>query len=156
FKEEHYRRLAYANEHFQSGKAGFRTDRGRIYVMFGPPDEIEAHPSGGYYQRPGEEGGGATSTYPFEVWRYPYLEEIGQEINIEFVDPCMCGDYHMTLDRSEKDALLYVPNAGATWYEEMGLASKPDRFMQGGLEHLGKGPFNRQGLNTTEFDRLEQ
>lgn len=155
FKEEHYRRIAYANEHFQAGKAGFRTDRGRIYIMFGPPDEIESHPSGGTYDRPIDEGGGRTSTFPFEVWRYRYLEDIGQDIKIEFVDNCMCGDYHMSLDPSEKDALLYVPNAGQTLYEQLGLASKVDRFTQGGIEHLGTGPhmMARQGK---EFDRLEQ
>jgi len=155
FKEEHYRRIAYANERYQSGKAGFRTDRGRIYVIFGPPDEVESHPTGGYYQRPAEEGGGSTSTYPFEIWRYRYLEEIGQEIHIEFVDTCMCGDYHMTIDRSEKDALLLVPNAGQTWFEEMGLASKTDRFVTGGIERLGKGPLSSHRQHNNEFDRLD-
>ncbi|MGH9578813.1 MAG: GWxTD domain-containing protein, partial [Terriglobales bacterium] len=153
YKEEHYRRLAYANEHFQAGRAGFRTDRGRIYVMFGPPDEIDSHPSGGNYQRPQEEGGGSTSTFPFEIWRYRYLEDIGQEIMIEFVDTCMCGDYHLTIDRSEKDALLYTPNAGPTWFEEMGIANKADRF-SGGLERLGLGPFGAN-LQSKQFDRLE-
>src|SRR6185369_4571075 len=38
YKEEHYRRITYANEHFAAGKPGWKTDRGRIYVMFGPPD----------------------------------------------------------------------------------------------------------------------
>jgi GWxTD domain-containing protein len=155
FKEEHYRRIAYANEHFQAGKSGFRTDRGRMYIVFGPPDEIEAHPSGGYYDRPADEGGGSTSTYPFEVWRYRYLEDIGQDIQIEFVDTCMCGDYHMTMDRSEKDALLNVPGAGATLYESLGMASKVDRFTNGGLERIGQGPFN-QGAKYKQFDRLEQ
>ena len=91
FKEEHYRRIAYANEHFAAGKAGWRTDRGRIYIVFGPPDEIDAHPSGGQYNRPMEEGGGETSTYPFETWRYRYIEGLGdkgQEVMIEFVDTC--------------------------------------------------------------------
>ena len=111
FKEEHYRRIAYANEHFAAGIPGWKTDRGRIYIKYGPPDEIESHPSGGTYERPIEEGGGSTSTFPFEDWRYRYLEDIGQEVIIEFVDTCMCGDYHMTMDRSEKDALLYTPNA---------------------------------------------
>ncbi|HSA91607.1 MAG TPA: GWxTD domain-containing protein [Terriglobales bacterium] len=157
YKEEHYRRMAYANERFAAGKPGWKTDRGRIYVIFGPPDQIDAHPSGGLYQRPMEEGGGSTSTYPFEVWRYRYLDLPGagqQEVEIEFVDTCMCGDYHMTIDRSEKDALLYVPNAGPTWFEEMGLASKTDRFTRGGMERLGVGPFNRN-LVTSQFDRLE-
>ncbi|HEX2327109.1 MAG TPA: GWxTD domain-containing protein [Candidatus Angelobacter sp.] len=153
YKEEHYRRIAYANEHFPAGMPGWKTDRGRIYIMFGPPDSTDSHPMGGPYQRSAEEGGGQTETYPFEVWRYRYLEGIGQEIEIEFVDQCGCGAYEMTLDRSKKDALLNVPNAGLTTYEEMGLASKADRF-NGGLERLGAGPFN-QNMQTKQFDRLE-
>jgi len=155
FKEEHYRRMAYANEHFAAGIPGWKSDRGRMYIMYGPPDEIESHPSGGSYERPMEEGGGETSTFPFEDWRYRYLEGIGQEIIIEFVDTCMCGDYHMTIDRSEKDALLYTPNAGLTLYEQMGMANKADRFTGGGLEHLGTGPFSSQN-QTKQFDRLEE
>jgi len=155
FKEEHYRRIAYANEHFAAGIPGWKTDRGRIYIVFGPPDEIDSHPSGGTYERPMEEGGGETSTFPFEQWRYRYLEGIGQEVIIEFVDTCMCGDYHMTIDRSEKDALKYTPNAGLTMYEQMGMSSKAQRFSNAGLEQLGAGPFN-QDLQTKEFDRLEQ
>jgi len=155
FKEEHYRRIAYANEHFAAGIPGWKTDRGRMYIVFGPADEIDSHPSGGSYERPMEEGGGETSTFPFEDWRYRYIEGIGQEVIIEFVDTCMCGDYHMTIDRSEKDALKYVPNAGLTLYEQMGMASKTDRFSGGGLEQLGAGPFN-QDLQTKQFDRLEQ
>lgn len=155
FKEEHYRRIAYSNEHFAAGIPGWKTDRGRMYIMYGPPDEIEAHPSGGTYERPMEEGGGETSTFPFEDWRYRYLEGIGQEVIIEFVDTCMCGDYHMTIDRSEKDALLYTPNAGLTLYEQMGMASKTSRFTGGGLERLGTGPFS-QDAQTKQFDRLEQ
>src|SRR5208283_1490801 len=128
FKEEHYRRIAYSNEHFAAGKPGWMTDRGRIYIIFGPPDEIEAHPSGGQYNRPMEEGGGETSTYPFEDWRYRYIEAIEkQEVMIEFVDTCMCGDYHMTIDPNEKDALLHVPGAGLTMYEEQGITNKADR-----------------------------
>src|SRR4029077_20836064 len=95
FKEEHYRRIEYSNEHFAAGIAGWRTDRGRIYMRYGPPDEIDASPSGGAYDRPIEEGGGSTSTYPFEDWRYRYLEGVGQEVIIEFVDTCMCGEFHM-------------------------------------------------------------
>jgi GWxTD domain-containing protein len=154
YKEEHYRRIAYANEHFAAGIPGWKSDRGRIYIMYGPADEIDAHPSGGSYERPMEEGGGETSTFPFEDWRYRYLEGIGQEIIIEFVDTCMCGDYHMTIDRSEKDALKYTPNAGLTLYEQMGMSSKADRFSTSGLEQLGAGPLS-SNLQTKEFDRLE-
>ena len=154
YKEEHYRRIAYANEHFAAGIPGWKTDRGRIYIMYGPPDEIDSHPSGGTYERPMEEGGGETSTFPFEDWRYRYIEGIGQEINIEFVDTCMCGDYHMTIDRSEKDALKYTPNAGLTLYEQMGMATKAQRFQGGGLEQLGMGP-DSASQSSKEFDRLE-
>jgi len=155
FMEEHYRRIAYANEHYAAGIPGWKADRGRIYIVFGPPDEIESHPSGGSYERPMEEGGGETSTFPFETWRYRYLEGIGQEVMIEFVDTCMCGDYHMTMDRSEKDALKYTPNAGLTLYEQMGMSSKASRFTGGGIEQLGSSPFNKD-LQSKQFDRLEQ
>ena len=155
FKEEHYRRIAYANEHFASGIPGWRTDRGRIYIMYGPPNSIDAHPSGGSYQRPLEEGGGDTSTYPFETWNYRYIEGVGQNIDIEFVDPCMCGEYHMTLDRSEKDALLHVPNGGMTLYEQMGMASQAQRFTGPGFENLGPGPMSANE-QSKEFDRLTQ
>ncbi len=155
YKEEHYQRIAYANEHFAAGIPGWKSDRGRIYIMYGKADEVESHPSGGTYERPMEEGGGSTSTFPFEQWRYRYLEGIGQEVIIEFVDTCMCGDYHMTMDRSEKDALLYTPNAGLTMYEQMGMASKASRFSGGGLERLGTGPMSANNA-TKQFDRLEQ
>src|SRR5579864_9459845 len=93
FKEEHYRRIAYANERFSSGIPGWRTDRGRIYIMWGPPDQLESHPTGGTYDRPMEEGGGSTSTYPWETWRWRYLEGIGENIILEFVDPSGSGEY---------------------------------------------------------------
>ena len=153
FREEHYRRIAYANEHYAAGKPGWKTDRGHIYISFGPADSIDSHPSGGSYQRPMDEGGGETSTFPFETWHYRYLEGIGENIDLEFVDSCQCGDYHFTIDRSEKDALLHVPGAGATQYEEMGQAKKADRF-KGGLESLGTGPMS-QGQESKQFDRIE-
>src|SRR3981189_1390515 len=155
FKEEHYRRIAYPNEHFPAGIPGWKTDRGRIYIVFGPAYEIESHPSGGQYERPMEEGGGSTSTFPFEQWRYRYIEDIGQEVIIEFVDTCMCGDYHMTIDRSEKDALKHVPGAGQTMYEQTGQAKQADRFSGGGLEQLGAGPMSSQN-QSKQFDRLDQ
>jgi len=155
FKEEHYRRIAYANEHYASGIPGWKTDRGRIYITFGPPDEIESHPSGGTYERPPEEGGGTTSTFPFEQWRYRYIEDIGNDIIIEFVDPTMSGEYRMTMDPSEKDALLYVPGAGLTMMEQLGLSNKTDRFNRTDGTHLGV-PFGGETQKMNEFNRLEQ
>jgi GWxTD domain-containing protein len=155
YREEHYARIAYANDHFAAGKPGWRTDRGHIYIAYGKPDSIDSHPSGGSYERPMEEGGGNTSTFPFETWHYRYLEGIGDNIDIEFVDTCMCGDYHMTIDRSEKDALKHVPGAGQTLYEQQGQAKQADRFSGGGLEQLGAGPMSAQN-QSKQFDRLDR
>jgi len=153
FKEEHYRRIAYANDKFAAGKPGWKTDRGRIYIEYGAPDSTDSHPSGGTYERPMDEGGGETSTFPFEVWHYRYLEGIGENIDLEFVDTCQCGDYHFTIDRGEKDALMHVPGAGLTQWEEMGQAKKADRF-KGGFENLGTGPLS-SAQASKEFDRIE-
>lgn len=155
YKEEHYRRIAYANEHYASGIPGWKADRGRIYIVYGPPDEIESHPSGGTYERPFEEGGGTTSTYPFEKWRYRYIDDIGNNIEIEFVDPTMSGEYHMTMDPSEKDALLYVPNAGLTLAEQMGTSSKTNRFNRTDGTHLGTGT-GPLPASMNEFERIER
>jgi GWxTD domain-containing protein len=154
FKEEHYRRIAYANEHFASGIPGWKTDRGRMYIMWGPADEVESHPTGGTYDRPMEEGGGSTTTYPFETWRWRYLEGIGENIILEFVDPSGSGEYHLTMDPSEKDALLHVPGAGLSLMEQMGMASKTDRFTRSDGTNL---PTTLGGTpaSMNEFSRLE-
>jgi GWxTD domain-containing protein len=155
FKEEHYRRIAYANEHYASGVPGWKTDRGRMYIMWGPPDEIESHPTGGTYDRPMDEGGGSTTTYPWETWRYRYMEGIGENVIWEFVDPSGSGEYHLTMDPGEKDALLHVPGAGLSLMESMGMASKADRFTRAdGMTTpttLGGTP-----SSMNEFNRLEQ
>ncbi len=153
YKEEHYRRMAYANEHFASGVPGWKTDRGRIYITFGPPDEIEAHPSGGTYQRPAEEGGGSTSTFPFEKWRYRNITDVGQDVVIEFVDPTMSGEYRITIDPNEKDALLHVPGAGPTLLEQMGMMNKADRI---GNPDASAQAFGGAPSRTNQFELLER
>jgi GWxTD domain-containing protein len=153
-KDEHYRRIAYANERFASGIPGWKTDRGRIYIIWGPPDEIESHPAGGPYNRPPEEGGGSTSTFPFEKWRYRYLEGIGTEIILEFVDPSGSGEYRLTMDPSEKDALLYVPGAGLGELEALGVSSKVDRFTRTDGTRLPVSPVGSRARDSV-FDRLE-
>lgn len=154
-RNEHYRRIAYSNERFFSGRPGWMTDRGRIYITFGPPDQIESHPTGGHYQRPFKDGGGSTNTFPFEIWRYRHLEgtDLGNEVIIEFVDPTMTGEYRMTMDPSEKDALINIPNAGLTTLESLGLARKKDRFNNpsGMLFGEPQGQLNRRN---TAFERL--
>ena len=128
FKEQFYERIAYANEHFTSGKAGRLTDRGRIYIKFGKPDEIESHPAGGAYERPSWEGGGSTSTYPFEKWFYRNIPNVGNGVEIEFVDPTGSGEYRIARNPDEKDALIHVPGAGPTIAELSGLDQRSNRI----------------------------
>lgn len=153
-KEEHYRRLAYADEHFSSGIPGRKTDRGRIYIIWGSPDEIDAHPTGGTYERPIHQGGGQSSAYPWEVWRNRHLEGIGENIEIEFVDPTGSGEYHIALDPCEKDALAQVPGAGLSLSEMLGRASKADRFTNSNGTTCPM-PLGMSAANN-EFDNLDR
>src|SRR5690606_6892755 len=146
YREEYYERIAYANEHFASGTPGWRTDRGRIYITWGKPDSIESHPMGGAYDRPSWEGGGSTTTYPFEVWFYRHLDNVGEGLEIEFVDPTSTGEYRLARDPYEKDALLMVPGAGLTTAELLGLGNKADRL-------LGENAFMRE--QDRPFRKLE-
>ena len=156
FKEEHYRRIAYANEHYASGKPGWKTDRGRTYIMWGPPDEIDSHPMGGLWVRPMDQGGGETDTYPWEVWRYRHMEGVGDNVEIEFVDPSMSGDFHMTMDPGEKDALLHAGNMGLTELEQLGLASKTDRVSRTDGTTMGSSLYDNGQEDPHMFDRIEQ
>jgi GWxTD domain-containing protein len=155
YRDEYYERIAYANEHFASGIPGWKTDRGRIYIMYGPPNEKETHPSGGQYDRPSYEGGGSTTTYPFEVWFYRYLPGVGSGVEIEFVDPTGSGEYRIARNPDEKDAMLNIPGAGLTLNEQLGLSNKADRVASmGQFGYSGPGareqdsPFTRLQLYT--------
>ncbi|UCF38273.1 MAG: GWxTD domain-containing protein [Acidobacteriota bacterium] len=153
FKEEHYRRIAYANERFSSGISGWKTDRGRIYIAHGPPLQITEY-TGGTYERPQYEGGGTTSTFPFQVWRYRRIEGLGEDIELEFVDTTLTGDYHLTHDPWEKDAFANVPGIGLTEAEAKGLATKVDRFVnQGGGRYYPLMAIRNQDLPFPRFER---
>ncbi len=151
FKEEYYERIAYANEHFASGIPGWKSDRGRIWIMYGKPDERETHPSGGNYERPSYEGGGSTTTYPFEVWFYRYLAGVGSGIEIEFVDPTGSGEYRIARSPDEKDAMLNIPGAGLTLSEQLGLSNKADRVS--GVSSIGNNNYTRE--QDSPFSRLQ-
>jgi GWxTD domain-containing protein len=86
FKEEHYRRIAYTNQKFQtaSGRPGWQTDRGHMYINYGPPDEKEGHPTGAPQRG-----------YPYEIWMYRHLDGIGDNVTVTFVDPTGTGDYRV-------------------------------------------------------------
>ena len=150
YREEYYERIAYSNEHYTSGIPGWKTDRGRIYIAWGKPDSIESHPSGGAYDRPSYEGGGSTTTYPFEIWWYRHLDGVGDGIEVEFVDPTGTGEYRVARNANEKDALLMVPGAGLTTAEQLGLSSKADR-----ITGTNSGQLNFQREQDSPFRRLE-
>lgn len=80
FKEEHYRRLAFANNHFASRTPGWETDRGHIYIVYGPPDIITPY-------------AGSEATRPFQTWYY--RRSGGKSQAFEFVDSCRCGEYKL-------------------------------------------------------------
>ena len=155
FREEHYRRLAYADEHFASGIPGRKTDRGRIYIIWGPPDEIDSHPTGGTYERSLQQGGGNSVGYAWEQWRYRHLEGIGENIEIEFVDPTGSGEYHITSDPCEKDALAHVPGAGPSLSEQISGASKAGRFTNSNGTTCPI-PLGGMTASTNEFENIER
>jgi GWxTD domain-containing protein len=155
FKEEHYRRIAYANEHFSSGIPGWKSDRGHVYIVWGPPDEIESHPTGGTYDRPLWQGGGSTTTYNWELWRYRHLESIGDNIELEFVDPSGSGEYHLTRDPGEKDALAHVPGAGPSLSEMLFGAGKAQRFSSANGTTL-PAPIGAIPASEGEFETLDR
>ena len=140
FKEQFYERLAYANEHFSSGKAGRLTDRGRIYIKFGKPDSIESHPAGGSYERESWEGGGSTSTYPFERWFYRYIPNVRSGVTLEFVDPTGTGEYRLAKNPDEKDALIQT-GGGPTFAELAGIETRAQRIAN--LGNFGRVNYTR-------------
>jgi GWxTD domain-containing protein len=115
YKEAYYQRFVYANEQFGTGIPGWKTDRGRIYIMYGPPDEVDSHPHGESYERPEAEGGGRTILGPFEDWRYRFIEGIGNGIALRFADTNRDGEYHFSMDPGLKDALSHPPPGGMTF-----------------------------------------
>jgi GWxTD domain-containing protein len=81
YRAEHYRRIAYANQHFASvGFAGWESDRGRIYIVNGAPNRVESFPSSAPYG------------HRYERWGYAVSQLV-------FVDFCNCGNYQL-LDQS--------------------------------------------------------
>lgn len=158
YKDEHYRRIAYANEHFSAGMPGWRTDRGHIYIVYGPPDDIEDHP-GGYYERTAEEGGGPITTYPFQVWHYRHIDGIGDDVTMEFVDTCQCNDYHYSLDPDAKDVMTFEGQQnglGYTTREDLNYVNRNPTEFKYNLENKGNGggPMDRE--QAVNFQRIEQ
>jgi GWxTD domain-containing protein len=152
YKIEHYLRIAYANEQFGVvSTPGWKTDRGRTYIMFGQPGEIEYFPTG----KPKDDGsdkingvvkdsfprvhdgrispGEDVSLLPLEEWHYRYLEGIGQDVTLDFVDACRCGDYRITLEPVLQKSIFQSPwglTEASTVREESGSSRVPIGLVQ--------------------------
>ncbi|GAB4235321.1 MAG: hypothetical protein Kow00109_08540 [Acidobacteriota bacterium] len=160
FREEHYRRIAYANDHFSVGAPGWKTDRGRVYIIHGPPDSTEYHDQGEQYYRPLTEGGGVTTTYAWEVWYYRHLPGIGDNVEIEFVDKSLTGHFVLARDEMDKDAMLWVPGLGLTESERLGGGTKAERigtrFMANDATRRVGNPLKIFTIKDDLFERLRR
>ena len=158
FKTEHYRRIAYANEKFTSGDPGWLTDRGKVYITWGPPANIISRPTGGAYVRTIEEGGGTTTVYPYEKWSYHYIEGLGPNIELEFVDPTESGEFKLAVYDWEKDSGTFHPSVGQTLDELMGTQTRADRAQLtpagGGGQYSSRDLYRRRWDNP--FNRYER
>jgi GWxTD domain-containing protein len=112
FKEEHYRRIAFANEKFETQIPGWKTDRGRICIGWGAPDKIESFPRG-VCPDSGSDGSGknesCSESLPLERWQYRYMEGVGPNVSLEFVDADGTGNYQLRFPPDQKDDLVLVP-----------------------------------------------
>jgi GWxTD domain-containing protein len=138
FKEEHYRRIAYANENFGTNVPGWRTDRGRVYVIWGEPDSRSTPPCPNPNRTP-QEGAGFEDCFPSESWHYNYLTGFGNNIDLDFVDPSGSGDYKLSVDPETKDGVTNIPEAnhsrtppeegeGSVQLVVRGFVAPPTRF----------------------------
>ena len=149
FKEEHYRRIAYANERFSSGKRGSKTDRGRIYIIHGPADETIYH-QGGSYVTSVPEGGNSITAWPFESWRYRYLPNIGQNVELEFVDKSGTGEFTLAVNQYEKYNMAHLHGQGRAATDLFGKMLEQGRWNTQRLELRSPGPH----LQAKAFDRI--
>ena len=112
FKEEHYRRISYANEHFASARRGWQTDRGHVYIVYGPPDEIESHRR----KRDGVHSSGPPPRFASEVWLYRHIDGVGEHVKVTFIDRTGAGDWCLAPGPgSEGVVLRRCPVQGLLW-----------------------------------------
>jgi GWxTD domain-containing protein len=93
-QEEHYRRIAWSNARFAYPRIeGWMSDRGMIYIKFGPPDEKEEHPAN-------------PSQHAYERWRYRHLEGLGNDVVFTFLDQQANQSFRLSMGQTEKIELL--------------------------------------------------
>ena len=155
FKEEHYRRIKYSNERYAAGFPGWMSDRGKIYIKFGPPDEIRSSPSGGMHTREFYEGGGQAVTYPFEIWWYRHIEGLGQDIEMEFVDRLNSGEFRMAMDQWEKE-VGFEMGIGPTTFEQLGLVTRAEMNRARFLGNSGNPYVHSTRIQDQPLERLSR
>ena len=127
FQSEHYRRIAYANENFGTkDKFGWQTDRGHVYIVYGTPDSVDAHPVGSSDARTTEEGHGFADGYPFELWNYKYLEGVGANVQLAFLDSSSSGEYRLAPNDPPKHGLFETASFGSCPHCRNGLQRAPE------------------------------
>ena len=120
YREEHYDRIAYANEFYgrDTGRAGWRTDRGRFHIVLGPP-------------RTKEDFSHSGALYPAELWFYndPALREHG-------VPPFFYLLFFRRFGAGEMR--LYSPVEDGPW----ALLIQPEPFLQGDFRQVTEAAFD--------------
>jgi GWxTD domain-containing protein len=102
FREEYYERIAYANEHFASGIPGWKTDRGKIYILYGKPERTEK----------GRAGFEENENVLYEKWFYKQITGGGANLQLTFIDPIETKEFRLTKDK--RDEFLNRPPTGLT------------------------------------------
>jgi GWxTD domain-containing protein len=111
FRDEHYRRIVFANEKFATEIPGWETDRGRVYIRYGPPDSVVSHPAVELTWKPPEDGESGNDRYSWEAWHYNRIEGLATNIDFAFVDPSGSGEYQLRLGPKQKDLPIFDPPA---------------------------------------------
>lgn len=147
FKDEHYNRTAYANQNFTtSSNPGWKTDRGRIYIMFGKPDRLEFYPAGGFVNSRNE-----TRSFPSEIWTYSYIEGVGNNVTLEFVDTTGSGDFRQLIDPAKKASLESAPQPVSV----VGAVGLPGIYQTRGPKNLLDMLSMAQGLTPTAGNTIQ-
>jgi GWxTD domain-containing protein len=100
FKAEHYRRIVFANEKYGGHLAGWKTDRGRVYVPFGLPDSLDVYANRGATDTPPSKGS-QTDLHPAEKWHYKYVQGLGENVQFEFEYKASYKDYFLSVNETD-------------------------------------------------------
>jgi GWxTD domain-containing protein len=146
FKQEHYRRITYANEHFGGANPGWKSDRGRIYIIWGKPDKIDSDPDCVNTSKLAAEIGEVFAGCPaHEVWHYNYIEEVGAHQDLLFVDASASGTLNLIVDTAKRNAI----------FDPYGYYVSDEPEIAAGMERL-KSHYSDFDLRAVNLKELEE